>query len=315
MRIGIMAALLLAAGCTSPNHTTVGGGTGKDGGSTGTSPGTISGGTTGLLKFAVFGDCRPANLPPSSNLNDVSGYPLTIVSTIFTMAQAGGAQFMIGTGDYMYASADTSVTSQIGVFNQARDAFKGPFYLGMGNHECTGATASNCPNYDETPNVKAYMAMLPKGITTPYYRLDFDTPKGTAKFLFVAANGWSTTQETWLQDQLADATTYTFVIRHEPTTPGSKHDSSTAPGANPSETLLSSAAYTLELLGHSHEYQREDTKHVISGNAGAPVDNGSNYGFLMIEQQSDGTILATEYDESTGMAIDTWKLNPDGTAA
>ena len=52
----------------------LGGGTGGGGGG--------GGGGVGLLKFAVFGDCRPPNH------NDTSGYPSAIVTGIFKLAQA-----------------------------------------------------------------------------------------------------------------------------------------------------------------------------------------------------------------------------------
>ena len=39
----------------------------------------------------------------------------------------------------------------------------------------------------------------------------------SAKFVFVACNAWNSTQATWLDQQLAAATTYTFVVRHEGT--------------------------------------------------------------------------------------------------
>ena len=114
---------------------TGGGGTGGTGGGGG-----IGGGTGGLLKFAVFGDCRPPNS------NDTSGYPSAIIGGIFTLAQSNGAQFMIGTGDYMFADTSSAVTAQVALFKQAMAHYSaGPVYLAMGNHECTGATASNCP--------------------------------------------------------------------------------------------------------------------------------------------------------------------------
>ncbi|HEY2744602.1 MAG TPA: metallophosphoesterase [Polyangia bacterium] len=278
-----------------------GGGTGGVGGGGGNSGGT--GGTGGLLKFAVFGDCRPPNN------DDTSGYPSTIVSGIFKLAQSNGAQFVIGTGDYMFATSASAVTGQVALFKQAMaDYTAGPIYLAMGNHECTGATASNCPNLNETPNVQAYMQMVPSGITTPYYRIDMNTPLGTAKFIFVAANAWSSTQESWLTTQLAQATTYTFIMRHEPT------ESSGVPtGVTASEPIVTAHPYTLEIMGHTHEYSHVDTQHVISGNAGAPLESsGDSYGLLIVEQQSNGNITVSEIDEATGNVSDTWSVSPTG---
>ncbi len=273
-----------------------GGGFHLDGGE----PGPLAGGLT----FAVFGDCRPPNL------DDTSGYPSAIIGNVFALAQKLGAQFVVGTGDYMFASMQSSVDAQVGLFQQAEANYTaGPIYLTMGNHECTGATASNCPNGNETPNVQAFLGKLvPTGTTTPYYRIDKDTPMGKAKFLFVAANAWSTTQQTWLQQQLADPTTYTFIVRHEPAY------TTETPGVTPSEQAMQGASYTLALLGHSHEYRRVDTTHVISGNGGAPLSTGS-YGLLLVQQQTNGNITVTEYDQSSGTPLDLWSVTPTGKAA
>jgi predicted phosphodiesterase len=275
----------------------------------GTPPGTDGGGTGGtggkLLTFAVFGDCRPPTLEATSS------YPSQIISGIFSLAQTKGAQFMIGTGDYMFSNTSSGVSAQVQLFEQARANYTGPVYLAMGNHECNGRTNGNCPNLDETPNVKAFLGLLPSGVTKPYYRLDMPTPLGSAKFLFVAANAWDSTQESWLQQELADATTYTFVMRHEPAA------DTTAPGVSPSESLMKQASYTLALQGHTHEYRHVDTKHVISGNAGAPLQSssGSSYGMLLVQQQANGNINVSEIEEATGNVLDSWSVTPDGQAA
>ncbi|MGZ3442333.1 MAG: metallophosphoesterase [Polyangia bacterium] len=259
------------------------------------------GGGGALLKFAVFGDCRPPNP------DDTAGYPSTVISGIFKLAQAKGAQFVVGTGDYMFASTSSAVSAQVALFNQAEASYTaGPVYLTMGNHECTGATASNCPNLTETPNIQAFMKMVPAGVTKPYYRVDVDTPMGKAKLVFIAANAWDSTQQSWLSLQLADPTTYTFVMRHESTT-----SSGVPSGVPASESIVSAHPYTIEMLGHTHEYRHEDTKHVISGNAGAPLATG-NYGLLLVEQQANGNITVSEIDESTDNVTDTWTVSPTG---
>ncbi|HEX9103845.1 MAG TPA: metallophosphoesterase, partial [Polyangia bacterium] len=253
----------------------------------------------------VFGDCRPPAL------EDTAGYPSAIVSNVFKLAQSNGAQFTVGTGDYMFSNTSTGVNAQVDLFLQARSNFSGPVYLDMGNHECNGYTASNCPNGNETPNVQAFLSKLaPAGTTKPYYRIDIAAAHGTAKFLFVAANAWDSTQQSWLQQQLAQPTTYTFVVRHEPAADTS------APGVSPSESLIGAAANTLVLQGHTHEYKRVDTTHVISGNAGAPLQPGAaGYGVLIIEEQDNGNITVTEIDESSGQQLDTWTVTPSGGAA
>ena len=273
-----------------------GGGSGGVGGGSGT-----GGGTGGLLKLAVFGDCRPPNS------DDTSGYPSTVVSGIFKLAQSNGAQLAIGTGDYMFASTASAVTAQVALFDQAKANYTaGPIYLTMGNHECTGATASNCPNLNETPNIQAFMKMVPSGVTKPYYRIDVDTPLGKAKLVFIAANAWDSTQQSWLETQLADATTYTFVMRHESTT-----SSGVPTGVTASESVVKAHPFTIEFLGHTHEYRHEDTQHVISGNAGAPLSTGS-YGLLVVTQQANGNITVNEIDEATGNVDDTWTVSPTG---
>jgi hypothetical protein len=182
----------------------------------------------------------------------------------------------------------------------------------MGNHECNGYTNSNCPNLNETANVGAFLKQLPDGVGRPWYRVNVDTPGGKAKFLFVAANAWNDAQSLWLKTQLGDPTTYTFVVRHEPTP---RYSTDTAPGVAPSETLVGGAPMTLMLLGHSHEYLHFDSRHVISGNAGAPLQiAGDSYGFLLIEQQDDGSLAASEIDEATGNVVDSWRIDANGDA-
>ena len=148
--------------------------------------------------------------------------------------------------------------------------------------------------------------MVPAGVTKPYYRIDMNTPLGKAKFVFIAANAWDSTQQSWLTTQLADPTTYTFVMRHESTTASGLPASVTE-----SESIVDAHPYTIELLGHTHEYRHEDTQHVISGNAGAPLAAG-NYGLLIVEQQTDGNVTVNEIDESTGNATDSWTVSPTG---
>jgi hypothetical protein len=265
--------------------------------------------TTGMLTFAVFGDGRPPNM------NDTTGYPSTILSGIFSGAQSKGAQFVVGTGDYMFADQESAVSAQGALLLQAEGAFTGPVYHALGNHECTGATASNCPNGNETPNVKFFMEKLvPAGTANPWYRVDVKTPLGNAKFLFLAPNAWSDAQSSWLKTQLADETTYTFIVRHEP---DNSHGFG-APGLGASSSLISGTKYTLLIEGHSHEYNHVSTNEVISGNGGAPLSGwgaGSNYGFLLVQQLVDGNLSIGEIDEATGMQTDTWKVTPTGQAA
>jgi hypothetical protein len=279
-----------------------GGGSGGTGGGGGGGSGGTGGGGGALLKFAVFGDCRPPNN------NGTNGYPSAVIARIFGLAQAHGAQFVVGTGDYMFATTSTAVTAQVALFKKAKSSYtNGPVYLTMGNHECTGATASNCPNLNETPNVQAFMQLLESGSSKPYYRVDIDTPHGKAKLVFIAANAWNSAQQSWLTTQMADPTPYTFVMRHEPAS-----SSGVPSGVPTSESIVMARPFTLELLGHTHEYKHEDTRHVISGNAGAPLQSGAGYGLLLVEQQTNGNITVSEIDEATGSVDDVWTVSPSG---
>src|SRR5262249_10959480 len=155
-------------------------------------------------RFAVFGDARPPEL------DDTANYPSAIIGGIFKLAATRGATFMVGTGDYLFASRPDAVDAQLQLFAAARAGFPGPVYLTMGNHECNGSPNSNCPNPDETANVTAFLKQLPNGVNRPYFRVNVDTPSGKAKLVFVAANAWSDAQSVWLKTQLADPTAYTF---------------------------------------------------------------------------------------------------------
>jgi hypothetical protein len=233
-----------------------------------------------------------------------------IVSSVFSLAQSLGAQLMIGTGDYMNALTTGAVDAQLQLLHKAEATFGGPVYHALGNHECLITVTSNCPNANESAPMNGFMGQLvPSGTTTPYYRFDVPTPHGKAKFLMVAGNAWSDPQSAWLKINLADPTTYTFLVRHVPT-------GTTAPGVTESDALVGAAAITMTFFGHVHEYQRIDVSHVIAGNAGAPLAATSGYyGMLLVEQQPDGNLSLTEHDVTTGMPTDTWKVTPAGQAA
>ena len=278
-----------------------GGGSGGLGGGGGGGGTGVDGGSSSMLNFAVFGDCRPP-LP-----EDTGHYPSAIVGGIFQRAQDVGAQFVVGTGDYMNAFTSFAVDAQVSAFLQARQAFKGSLYLTMGNHECMTTTSSNCPNANESPNAIAFMTKLaPPNLTKPYYRIDMPTAFGNAKFIFIAANAWSTAQSDWLKQQLADPTQYTFVVRHE-----ASNDQS-APGVTPSDTLLMGAPITVAFFGHTHEYLRIDPSHIIAGNGGAPLDSGTAYGFVLAKQRADGAIALQAIDQATGNPLDAWAVTADG---
>ena len=132
---------------------------------------------------------------------------------------------------------------------QARAKFPGPLLPAMGNHECTGATASNCGlgNKDGFPaNYSAFLEEMLRPIhqALPYYvaRIAAADASWSAKLVFIAANAWDSTQARWLEAALSVPTTYTFVVRHEP------NEARSAPGTVPSEAIVVQHPLTLEIL-------------------------------------------------------------------
>ena len=260
-----------------------------------------AGGTVDNLYFAVTGDTRPANE------NDTAGYPSAVVETIFTdiAALRPTPSFVVSTGDYQFAGRRSPESAaQIGLYLKARARYPGVQFPAMGNHECTGATASNCGLWNKdgvTGNYAAFVGMMlgPIHQTLPYYAIHLDGGGGargdawTAKLVFVAANAWDNTQRAWLATALAVPTTYTFVIRHEPT------EADTAPGTTPSEALILAYPLTLEICGHSHTHGHVGNR-VIIGNGGAPLSGAGDYGFGVVQRRGDGAIVVDAIDYRTG---------------
>ena len=88
-----------------------------------------------------------------------------------------------------------------------------------------------------------------------------------------AANAWGSAQQSWLTTTLAQKTTYTFVVRHEP----SDATPPLPPGVAGVDAALANAPYTLLLTGHSHTYGHWSSapKVVVIGNGGsAAVEQG-----------------------------------------
>jgi len=262
------------------------------------------GGTVSRLRFAVFGDARP----PSPN--DTANYPAAVVASVMSGIASLGPQFVVGTGDYMFADDDTAVSAQVGMLLAAEASVTVPFFHGLGNHECTGASASNCPNGDETPNMRAFRSMLAPGRAAPYYDFTVHTGLGDAHFVITAPNAWGPAEQQWLQQALGQPARYTIVAAHEPA--GERE----APGSVPIEDAIAArGGVTLRLYGHTHEYRRLAPNAVINGNAGAPLSSRrGTYGFALVEQRDDGNLVVTAYDVGTPpMVHDSFVLAPDGT--
>jgi predicted phosphodiesterase len=281
-------------GCSDAGTVTVNGG-GPVGGTVGANGGKVS-----RLLFAVVGDTRPANE------DDTSGYPTAIIDQIYTDIAGLNPMptFTVGTGDYQFASPSGSQSPvQIGLYMAARAKYSGTFYPAMGNHECTGATASNCGqgNADGiTSNLSNFITTMlgPIKQTSPYYAVNVDATDGTwtSKFVFVAGNAWDSGQSSWLSGVMANKTTYTFVIRHEQT------GTSGPPGVAPSDSIISGFPYTLLIVGHTHTYEHRSTQQIIIGNGGAPITGSGNYGFGLISQRSDGALTVDVIDYQSNQA-------------
>jgi hypothetical protein len=320
------------------------GGSGSSSGGTCTTPtgpitGSVgaNGGSISRLVFGVVGDTRPASE------DDVSGYPTSVITKIYQDIQALSPKppLVVGTGDYQFSSTsdNSEATQQIDMYMQARGAYSGAFFPAMGNHEC--GVASGCSTSDNcncvagqggtnTANLQAFLSgmMAPISQSNPYYSVNVNATDGswTAKFVITAANAWDSAQQSWLQTTLAQKTTYTFVVRHEPS------DSSTPPpGVAGVDALLTQYPYTLLLTGHNHNYGHwtsylgtpacgsscpPASREVVIGNGGAPLSSTKyDYGYAVFSQRCDGAIVADEYDYMTG-ATDSYfhfVITPDGT--
>jgi hypothetical protein len=258
-----------------------------------------TGGHVDKLHFAVVGDTRPATE------DDTAAYPSAVISTIFgdLAAQSPPPPFALSTGDYEYASPHGSQgAAQQKLYLDARSRYGGLVFFAMGNHECTGATASNCgagTTDGLTNTYQAFLTMMlgPLGKTTPYYAIEVDANDGTwtSKLVFVAANAWDDAQASWLDATLALATTYTFIVRHESAT------ATTAPGVIPSEAIMATHPYTLAIVGHTHKYEHSTSnpRQVIIGNGGAPLSTSQNYGYAIVKQRDDGAIQVDMFDYLT----------------
>ena len=290
---------LFLAGCSSGSMPSLMDG---DAGTTTSPNGTIgvTGGSVSSLFFAVVGDTRPANPDATSS------YPTPIIQKIYADIEAMSPrpQFVITTGDYMFASPSSGEAQpQLDLYMQAASQFDGPIFAAMGNHECTGATDSNCA-VAPTSNTQAFMQTLmkPLGVTVPYYTIPISDTGGawTAKIVVAACNAWDATQYAWLQGELAKPTTYTFIVRHEPA------HTSGPPCVTEMDALLKTTTYDLFIVGHSHLYEHYG-KQLTVGNGGAPIAGSGTYGYGTVQQQASGFVV-TQYDYMTAAPIGTFTV-------
>jgi predicted phosphodiesterase len=267
--------------------------------------------TEPTLEFAVVGDTRP------SILDDTAHYPTAIITKIWQDVEAAAPPFAVSTGDYQFSRASGGTTgTQLDLYLKARSAFSGREFPAMGNHECTGATASNCGAGTKNGATGIYNAYLqkvlnPEGIHNPYYTVHVEASDASwnAKLVFVAGNAWTPAQASWLDAELAKPTTYTFVVRHEASY------ATTAPGVSPSQKIIDAHPYTLLLVGHTHTYRRNSTREVVIGNGGAPLTSGTGYGYGMVSRRaSDGAIKFEMFHYSTHALLGSFLVKADGTA-
>jgi predicted phosphodiesterase len=249
-----------------------------------------NGGTVSRLFFAVVGDTRPANL------DDTDNYPTAVINDVFGLVATLKPQFVLATGDYMFASpSGIEGAEQVGLYQGvvARQLPGGLLFPVMGNQECAGPTASNCAGAP-TANTTAYLDTLvkPLGKALPYYALAFDGSDGSwnAKLLVVACNAWDSDQAAWLQQQLASPTTFTLVARHEPS-------GADAPCVDATDRLLAQTDYDILFVGHAHTFGRSG-KTLVVGNGGAPLTGAASFGFATVDQRGS-RFLVTQYDSET----------------
>jgi hypothetical protein len=254
------------------------------------------GGAVSRLYFAVVGDTRPANL------DDTAGYPSAVISKIYADIEALSPrpQFVIATGDYLFATpSGTQGSAQLTKYVGATRQFTGPVFAAMGNCECTGYTSSNCAGAASNNNYAAFLSSLvtPLGKSEPYYVFRVSALDGSwsAKFVVLACNAWDAAQRAWFQTQMSSPTTYTFVVRHEPS------GSSSAPCILESNQTLQQYPYEMLIVGHSHAYSANPgTRQLLVGNGGAP--SSATFGFAVVEQVATG-FRVTGYDWATSAPV------------
>jgi hypothetical protein len=291
---------LLGSGCGSPAKGS--GDAGADGGNDAGVEDGLDGGVFPSLYFAIVGDTRPLNA------DDLANYPTPIIQKIYADIEAMSPRpsFLISTGDYM--NANSTAGQQLDLYLSASAQFTGgPIFPVMGNHECTGATDSNCVGTFSTNNFRQFQTkLLTLGQPGPYYRVNFSAQDGswTAKLLVVACNAWDATQKAWLQAELGAPSTYTFVARHEelgaPSSP---------PCITDSDPIIEQGPYNILIVGHSHYFQYIGfRKEVVVGNGGAPLDSTSaTFGYATVQQTASG-FLVNSYDYQTAASLQSFTI-------
>jgi hypothetical protein len=133
-------------------------------------------------------------------------------------------------------------------------------------------------------------------------RINDSAGQWTSKLLVTACNEWNSTQQSWLQSQLATATTYTFVVRHMPM-------GSNGPCNSQMDPMLRNATLDGLLAGHTHTvYFSTSDKELVEGVGGAPITGSANYGFATVEKNAGSGFTVKQYDYQTAQVINTYTL-------
>ena len=275
----------------------------------------LNGGYVPLFKFGVFGDPRPAVI------NDDDGYPEGLVSELVNQIASLDVQFIVGVGDWTYAGgSDASFhqNTQLDALLRAESAFQGRVFHAMGNHECKNTTAVNCPDENESPNIRLFKDRLLPGREHTWYSVYIRTSIGVAKIIFTSTNAWTDNgQGAWLENEIQKPSDYTFVVQHTPPS-GTGLD---APGTKKALSIVSEGGpVTMYLFGHSHMFRHLENNAFILGNGGGPLDtdycgSGCFFGFGVVEQYADGIVSISIYERGVSLPKKVYSFFPDGTKA
>jgi hypothetical protein len=271
-----------------------------------------TGGTVSRLLFGVSGDARP------SMCNETTDYPSSVLASIYSRMAAAGVEFVVDTGDHQFVcqnGTQAMATTQMNLYVAATKMLGSKTtFLTLGNHDCVSMTN---PNYCgvggfETVNFKAFLSALSGISAQPYYSFDVHTGPDMARFVIIADNAWSQTQDTWLNQTLSAAQNYKylFVFRHHPL------DNTDMPDFQRITQIIKMYRHTMVFTGHTHEI-RLDTwndpsgRTVIVGNGGAPLATGFTwYGFALVEELANGNLSVKFVDESSGNAMGAFTVGP-----
>jgi len=154
--------------------------------------------------------------------------------------------------------------------------------------------------------------LAPIDKTLPYYSIPINGTdnRWTAKFVFIACNYSNATRAQWLETELPNPTTYTFIVMNSPLS------ETTSPclsgtGTDNAYNIISQYPYTLIIAGElgTFAYYAPD-KEIIVGNGGAPLSGSVDYGYVVAAQQPDGNMQFSAYDYQTNAVIESFEVPP-----